>query len=617
MLKALVLSLSLVSLNAWAGNFALRTDEKDPAAAKLLKEVEALIPVQMKNTIDATINVKFTNLNGKKIERLNESCDQKLVLGQAIRMVPGQTEGYLQLDRVLLDGVTNIKSISCSHKDTLTYAKAIAIHEISHFYDNQVNASTDATFLNMSGWISKGVIIKKRTNLNTATQRSPDVYEYKNPAETFAVNFEFFMLDKTFQCRRSSYYNYYSKLLGFSPYSASECEMNKKITLITQTLEKKPLLTKEIDASRIYQIHYLFAGKGKEMMSRWGHAMFRLVICAPGTPVGPQCLQDIANHIVVSYRANIDEMTMDYKKGIDGSYASQLFLMSMNDVVNEYTKGEFRDVISLPIELNRGQIKLFTDKLLESYWSYKGSYFFITNNCASEAMNLLRAAYPGDKLMQKQSITTPLGMYDFLIKQKLVNANVIDNTKEAIYYGYLFPGVSEKLMASLKVFTSNITFEKFALELKAPERKAIYEKTLENLSGKSRMNALAHALRLEDQILVSREQTFAKKVGEALFGNNASEELKGTELDERMMQIRDEYKKLAGENFITKGYGVPLKEEFNDVADSVAEEVLAVIQGNSEELKEIVAQYFPEELEEMKQTMENRHFLLTGISKAF
>lgn len=617
MLKALILALSVLSLNAWAGNFALRSDEKDPAAAKLLKEVEAMIPAQMKNTIDATINVKFTNLNGKKIERLNESCDQKLVLGQAIRMVPGQTEGYLQLDRVLLDGVVNVKALDCSHKDTLTYAKAIAIHEISHFYDNQINASTDATFLNLTGWISKGVIIKKRTNLNTATQRSPDVYEYKSPAETFAVNFEFFMLDKTFQCRRPTYYNYYSKLLGFSPYRADECEMNKKITLITQTLEKKPLLTKEIDASRIYQIHYLFAGKGKQMMSRWGHAMFRLVICAPGKPVGPQCLQDFANHIVVSYRANIDEMTMDYKKGIDGSYASQLFLMSMNDVVNEYTKGEFRDVISLPIQLERSQIKLFTDKLLESYWSYKGSYFFITNNCASEAMNLLRAAYPGDKLMQKQSITTPLGMYDFLIKQKLVNANVLDNTKEAIYYGYLFPGVSDKLVASLKVFTTSMSFEKFALELKATERRAIYEKALAELQGKERMAALAHGLRLEDQILISREQQFAKKVGEALFGNNASEELKGTALDERMMDMRDQYKKLAGENFITKGYGVPLKEEFNDVADAIAEEVLASIQGNADELKEIVTQYFPEEVAEMQKTMENRHYLLTGISKAF
>lgn len=617
MLKSLLLILSLVAFNAWSGEFSLTTDEKDPAALKLLQEVEALIPAQMKNVIKASIHVKFTNLNGKKIEKLNEACDQKLVLGQAIRMLPGQEEGFLQLDRVLLEGVANVRSISCSHKDTLTYAKAIAIHEISHFYDNQINASNDATFLNLTGWISKGVIIKKRTNLNKITERSPDLYEFKNPAETFAVNFEFFILDKNFQCRRPTYYNYYSKLLGFSPYSTDECEMNKKITLITQTLEKKPLLTKEIDANRIYQIHYLFAGKGKEMMSRWGHAMFRLVICAPGRALGPQCLQDFSHHIVVSYRANIDEMTMDYKKGIDGSYASQLFLMSMNDVVNEYTKGEFRDVISLPIELERKQIKLFTDKLLESYWSYKGSYFFITNNCASEAMNLLRAAYPGDKLMQKQSITTPLGMYDFLIKKKLVNANVIDNTKEAIYLGYLFPGVSDKLMASLKVFTSNMTFEEFALDLKAPERKAIYEKTLTNLTGKSLMGALAHALRLEDQILISREQKFAKKVGEALFGSNASEELKGTELDERMMEMRDQYKKLAGENFITKGYGIPLREEFSDVADSVAEEVLAAIQANSDELKEIITQYFPEELEEMKQTMENRHFLLTGISKAF
>jgi hypothetical protein len=109
------------------------------------------------------------------------------------------------------------------------------------------------------------------------------------------------------------------------PFGSTPCEMNKKITLMTQSVEKKPTLTRVIDPARIYQIHYLFAGKGKEMMSRWGHAMFRLVICAPGKPVGPSCLQDFSHHVVVSYRANVEDMTMSYKKGMDGSYASQLF----------------------------------------------------------------------------------------------------------------------------------------------------------------------------------------------------------------------------------------------------------------------------------------------------
>lgn len=619
--KSILLSLAMLTTNAMAAsNFRLVTDEKDPAALKLLSEVNAVFPDQMKDIIDAQVRVKFSDLNKNRIERLNESCDQKLVLGQVSRFASEQSEITLHLDRVLLEGVANIRAINCSHKDTFTYAKAIAVHELSHLYDQKKNASKDITFLNLSGWVSKGLIFKKRTNLNNAMERSPDPYEFKNPEETFAVNFEFFLLDKTYKCRRPSFYRHYVNLLGFEPMSnAADCEMNKKVTLISQSIDKKPNLTREIDPSRIYQIHYLFAGKGKEMMSRWGHAMYRLIICAPGREVGEKCLQDFSHHVVVSYRANIEEMTMDYKKGIDGSYASQLFLMNMNDVVNEYTKGEFRDVISLPINMSKDQIKLFTNKLLENYWSYKGSYFFLTNNCASEAMNLLRAAYPGDKLIQKQAITTPLGLYDFLAKKKFINTDLLNNTKEAIYLGYLFPGVSEKLMASLRMFVdeSTMSFEKFALELKAPERKVIYERALALNNSKSRVTLLAHAIRLEDQILLSREQQFAKKIGDALFGSQVSEELKNTVLDERIIEMRDEYKKLSAENFIVSGYGIPLKSEFKDIGAEVLEEVMSSIQGNSAELKEIAAEFFPEEVTEMQKTLENRFYILTELSKVF
>jgi hypothetical protein len=609
--------LSLYAQSLWASTFSLSSTDQSVEAQKLVTLVDSLFPQKMKEVIDAKILIKFKDLNGRVVGSLNEACDQKLVLGRVVHLLTGQTEATIELDRVLLDGVKNIRAIKCSHKDTLTYAKAIALHELSHFYDHKMKASKDISFLNLSGWISKGIIIKKRTNLNKNFERSPDIYEYKDPAETFAVNFEFFLLDKNYQCRRPSYYAHYSNLLGISPFEDKTCEMNKKVTLTTQTLEKKPQLTKDIDASRIYQVHYLFAGKGKAMMSRWGHAMFRLVICAPGRELGPQCLQDFAHHIVVSYRANIDEMTMDYKKGMDGSYASQLFLMNMNDVVNEYTKGEFRDVISLPITMNREQINSFSNKLLENYWSYQGSYFFITNNCASEALNLLRAAFPQDRLMQTQSITTPLGLYDFLLKSKMVNANVLENTKEAIYLGYLFPGVSEKLVASLRIFTTEISFEQFALDLKSLERKSIYMQKLQTLSGKDRMSSLAHALRVEDQILISREQQFAKKVGEALFGSSASDKLKETDLDERMLEIREAFKKLSGTNFITKGYGIPLAHEFKNNGEQVAEEVLELIKRDTYKLQEVITEYFPEEMKELKGTMENRFFLLTEISKSF
>lgn len=488
-------------------------------------------------------------------------------------------------------------------------AKAVEI-------DHQLNASHSPRFLNISGWMNKGLLHKKRVNLNQAYERSPDPTEFKSIEETFAVNYEFFMKDPTFKCRRPSYYNYFSQLLNTKPFEDSNCVSNHKVTLVSESANGgSPMIARDIDPSRIYQIHYLFAGKGKQMMSRWGHAMYRIILCAPGKDVGPACMNDYAQHVVVSYRANVEDMNIDYSKGMNGAYASQLFLMNMSEVVSEYTKGEFRDMISLPIKMNREQIRLFTDKLLENYWGYKGRYYFLTNNCATEAMNLLRATFPESNKVQTANIVHPLGLYEFLIKNGLTNPELLNDKKEAIRQGYLFQGVTDKLQKSLELFAGNekLSFENFALKLSPQERKAYYEKTLAATTDKAK--TLANALRLEEQIQLSREQLFAKKLGNALFGKEPMPELKDTILDDKIVEMKNLYKNLAEASELKPGYGIPLEDEFSYASPEKIKNVLQEIQSNMEELKEIAFKFFPEEVEDMKGTLENRQWILSQINQ--
>src|SRR3546814_13852419 len=51
----------------------------------------------------------------------------------------------------------------------------------------------------------------------------------------------------------------------------------------------------------------LFRSNG---VSRWGHSMLRLVICAPDRPRGPDCRLDLDQHLVLSYRAFVGDVQL-------------------------------------------------------------------------------------------------------------------------------------------------------------------------------------------------------------------------------------------------------------------------------------------------------------------
>lgn len=397
----------------------------------------------------------------------------------------------------------------------------------------------------------------------------------------------------------------------------SNCESNQKIVITKESGEnnKSTSLVKNLDINRLYQVHYLFAGKGEQAMSRFGHAMFRLVFCAPGHEKGPACLNDIAYHVVLSFRANIQDLTMNYAKGINGEYPSQLFFIPLTDVVDEYTKGEFREVTSIPLKLNTDEMNRFVLRSEELFWSYKGKYYFFTNNCATEAMNLLRIAVGDKDDIQTKNIVTPIGLYQYLIKINLADTSVLNDLVLAQSQGYYFPSVAQKIINSLKMLgISENDLLTFVKNNPAELRSKIYMKAINESSNSVKI--AANALRLEDLILHSEEIQFAKIMGTKLFGPDSDPRLKETVLGQRISELQSLYAELSPENFLVPAYGIPLESEFDTIPQDKIDDVYAKIKSYTEDLKSISSNFFPEQINELRGTMLNRGNLLKTIAQS-
>ena len=104
-------------------------------------------------------------------------------------------------------------------------------------------------------------------------------------------------------------------------------------------------------------------------------------------------MYDIVDDVVFSFRANIDDITLDQWKAISGGYDSRLFAFTMQEIIQEYNVEQLRDIQSIPLNLNAREKELAIDILVKTYWEYQGEYKFFTNNCAHETQKVLAAIY--------------------------------------------------------------------------------------------------------------------------------------------------------------------------------------------------------------------------------
>ncbi|MBY0516710.1 MAG: DUF4105 domain-containing protein [Bacteriovoracaceae bacterium] len=341
----------------------------------------------------------------KKDGLLNDNlCDDSLDKIYA-RVKHTSKKSKIEINEKLINLAYAVDTVfPCKHGTFKNFLKASLWHELGHVWDNQNKFSTTGAYSALMG----GGSAFKATG-NRAASASPDAYEFKNLKESFAVNLEWFLLDSDFECRKPATYQLMSEALGFRPHQTN-CEQNWKV--MTQSAYPEDHFTRsfEINPERIFQVHYFFAGRGDALMSRWGHAMLRLVVCAPHRKtVGPECMQDVSHHLILSYRASIENPQINYIDGFTGKYPSLMFVYRFHEILQEYGKQELRELWSIPLPLSREKIEFFTKVTLERYWSYQGKYLFLSNNCGTESLRHLLAV--DDKLFDDIGDFTPLQLF--------------------------------------------------------------------------------------------------------------------------------------------------------------------------------------------------------------
>lgn len=430
------------------------------------------------------------------------------------------------------------------------------------FYERMhTSLSANPYFLQIAGWMGMSD--------NGFSGRSPDAYELTDPKEYLAVNMEYFLLDSQYKCRRPGMYHFLSTHFKHVPFADVTCDQQLGYVVPNSSYKMAQMLN--IDPARVYQVHYLFAEKGEKVMSGWGHAMIRLVVCSPQRKeVGPDCLRDIESHLVLSFRAFVDSMSISTWAGLSGKYPSRLFILPMNQVIDEYTKGEFRPLRSLPLKLSREQITNVLTRSVEVHWSYEGKYYFVSNNCATEAFNLLQSSLLLPQIMFSE-IKTPVSLYDLLIKKNLADENVLKDRQKAIQLGYYFDSFKERYNTTFAVAKKALpkmpaqNFEEY-LNLSAARRafmiRGIQAETPNRVQAVAALYLLEIAAerRLQSAMLSDLQSSLMEEINAANKGEKRSNNAEGTIVD-NYLELSQLFAKAS--SFLPKnsGYGLPDKSE--------------------------------------------------------
>lgn len=514
----------------------------------------------------------------------------------------------------LLKGKSDSKKIGCQHFSLYDQSVSTIIHELTHAYDfNNNNVSNSMEYIRRAGF-KKGLL--KVKNKNVDAMRPADPYELVNITESFAVNMEYFAMDPEFMCRKPSLFEFYKKHFGFDPYPDRNCTANNLVMMSSI----QGYIPVNLDHKRVYRVDYLLASAGKGIQSGFGHSMFRIVVCAPerldpisgkiipATPFGKKCLDDKLFHIVVSYRANVEDATLNYLKGLTGGYPSMLFILGFGDVLDEYNRDELRDVISYPLSLTAKEREEFVTKVVEEHWNYRGAYKFINNNCAVESYDLLKAAIDRESLDDKKSIT-PNGVLEDL--DRLQFTSMTSEEKEVYKaktdqlllayrdaYGAKISGnekaQKDAVLKFMEKSTASARMNVFSqFQASAPKGLSLNE---EVVLLKGRLVKASSFSVMEQQILRTLALQFRKKAADK-FMNSKDEKIKKM-IEETGAAFAQPFKSLS-----SKGYGIPLADEI--VSKASLEQKLVRSTEAMKKADEFLRELMPTEYSTLENIAEN------------
>nr|WP_276614273.1 DUF4105 domain-containing protein [Pseudomonas sp. TMW22090] len=466
--------------------------------------------------------------------------------------------------------------------------------------DRRFTLSDDPRLLDLAGWQQYVGRRGEREQHNRQIARSPDIYETSSPKEFVAVNMEYFLLDPSYACRRPALYRYYQEHFGWAPAAKETCAKSFAFLNAGNDFAKQPL--GQVDPERVYAVDYLLAEANQNWVSRWGHSMLRLVICAPGRPRGPDCRLDLDQHLVLSYRAFVGDVQLSSWDGLVGKYPSRLFVLPLAQVIDEYTKTELRSLASIPLTLSRKEIEEVVEHAAEMHWSYDGNYFFLSNNCAVEGLKLLRSGTNNKQLVGLDSIM-PNGLLEVLKGRGLADTSVLDDPREALRLGYRFDSFRDRYQAMFEVLKKHLPIKQENVEdwlaIKATERRQWIDQA--DLRTSAALLLLEQAA-FRQQLVLAQDEVKQRYLGARELKNGGMDKANAT-----LQQI------LANSGFLSRpaellgtgGYGLPQPSEWQrlESESSLRQKQLQVLTGDLD--KEVRALLDPARAAEMAENEAN------------
>ncbi|AVX86883.1 MULTISPECIES: DUF4105 domain-containing protein [Pseudomonas] len=592
------------SLGAWllAGALLLLGNSAH-ASLQLRLKTDGLSPAQQQAS-QALLDEAMQKLPPSFVEQL----DRRIDVGWSDDM-PGNAYGQatlvaeLDLNRKLLAGLTDgsaaKEKTNRPHGTVRQELLATVLHELTHIYDRarlwpaaertliqrctrrsnsagligipdecrgqterRFTLSDDPRLLDLAGWQQYVGRRGEREQHNRQVARSPDLYEISSPKEFVAVNMEYFLLDPSYACRRPALYRYYKERFGWAPPARDTCSNTFAFLNAGNDFAKQPL--GQVDPERVYAVDYLLAEANQNWVSRWGHSMLRLVICAPGRPRGPDCRLDLDQHLVLSYRAFVGDVQLSSWDGLVGKYPSRLFVLPLAQVIDEYTKTELRSLASVPLNLSRKEIEEVVEHAAEMHWSYDGNYFFLSNNCAVESLKLLRSGSNNKQLVGLDSIM-PNGLLEVLKGRGLADTSVLDDPKEALRLGYRFDSFRDRYQAMFDVLKKQLPIKQTTVEdwlsLSAEERRQWFERA--DLRTSAALLLLEQAS-YRRQLLLAQDEVKQRYLGARELDNGGMDKANAT-LQEIL--ANSGFLSRPAELLDSRGYGLPQPSEFKRLQD--------------------------------------------------
>lgn len=270
----------------------------------------------------------------------------------------------------------------------------------------------------------------------------------------FARELDNYINSSLYSCKRPLHHKYFRERYT-SAYGQASCTSAVPFKVQSSLLPPK---ARWLDPALVREVHLLFAGHGGNYASRFGHTSLRLIVCPEPDATKAECDRNLGEHLVLGYRAHIDELKISVLSGLTGDYKAYLFATPFMDVYQEYAIGEFREIFSLPLVLTDEERLQLTRALSEVHWSYQGDYRFLTNNCSSMAQRFLAQAWPRyeEQMGGKRVLWRPDTFFSRMRESQLTRAAVLDDLRDAENNGHYFPSTEPAYQEAAAMVYSNM-----------------------------------------------------------------------------------------------------------------------------------------------------------------